>query len=303
MPPPMKKRKYSKSYSAASKIQRAFRARRFRTRMARRPVRYGKRVYRKRQYNQVPKTEKKLIGLVKVTNALPFASPGVSPSGAIYMKSYVLGTAPTGYASSITSLGGFNPAPGVGADQRIGAYVYFRNTILKIRIQMQFSNNTIPPNQFRMLVVKPRQKNVPAGQFDAPMDTLFMNNVGIAVGPATTGANAMTSFDYNSNLVNRRDWIVYRDYKFILSQPLRTDTDGGYSGYSGKYPVQKEFVINLPHFKNTRMGSANQPMDYDCHYSLWIFADALGGGTGGSVSPNPSTWNVDITGTTVFQDP
>jgi hypothetical protein len=250
--------------------------------------------------------EKKLLGLTEQNAVLPHVSPG---NDHMYMKAFTLGVTPNLWdqnvseSQRIVGLGGFAPAPGTGASQRIGSYVYYRNTYLNGRIQMQFQNNGLPPVKFRMLLIKARRATNPAGLSHHPYFSMFLDSVGQAVGPATTGATAMSTYEYITAIVNTRDWIVYSDQKFTLSHPLRTDSDGGYAGFHGKYPVDRYFRFNLKHFKKTRCGESNHPLDVDPHYCLIIFADSIGRGTSGSLSPPASSWNIDIRGATSFQDP
>ncbi len=244
------------------------------------------------------KFELKLLGTTDVNPDNIAGTPVVAPNnGDVYWKGYCLTDVPSAWTSGLVNLSGMNPAQGVTGNTRIGDYVYFRRTAIQMEIATQFSSSGKPPLQFRVVVAKALQSHVPAGSTDAPGNTLFLDNIGNAQGVLTTGSSAMTSFEYHNNLINKRDWIVYRDQKFTLSHPARSDSDGGYIGYSGKYPIKKNFRFNLNHFKKTRIGGANLPQDYDGHYLIMIFASNATADSG-----TPDQWKITMRGTTSYTD-
>jgi hypothetical protein len=82
----------------------------------------------------------------------------------------------------------------------------------------------------------------------------------------------MNTFEVMNNPLNRRDWVILKDHRFYLSQPVNIPAlDGGTGvGYNQKYPVRKNFRLDLPHYCKTRLSGAGNPVDYDAHYSLYI---------------------------------
>lgn len=244
------------------------------------------------------KFELKLLGTNDVNPDNSSGTPGATPNNTnVYWKGYCLTDVPTAWTSGLFNLSGMNPAQGVTGNTRIGDYVYFRRTAVQMEIATEFTNSGKPPLQFRVVVVKARQAHVPAGTTDAPGSTLFLDNIGNAQGITTSGSPTMTSFEFQNNLINKRDWIVYRDQKFTLSHPARSDSDGGFIGYSGKYPIKKNFRFNLNHFKKTRIGVSNLPSDYDGHYVIMIFASNATSEPG-----TPDQWKITMRGTTSYTD-
>lgn len=241
--------------------------------------------------------ETKLIQINDQNLTLPHATA----NSGVYYQSFVLGPKPSSWTdSNMVALGGTTIAPGLTPQNRVGKSVFFRQTIIKMQIEMDFVNTGYPPINFRLLVVKPRGYAIPAGKTDLPSTTLFMSQLGNNVGYLTTGTDAMSSFEYATNLLNKRDWIVYRDQKFTLSHPMRSDSDGGYVGYSGKYKIQKFFNIKLPHWKKTRMTTTdNLPEDFDASYLILVFAESAKGTTSSFL---PYNWCINMRGTTSFTD-
>lgn len=244
------------------------------------------------------KFENKLLGTTDVNPTAAEGTPTVCPNNNfVFNKAYVLTDVPAAWTSGLVNLSGMNPAPGITANQHVGSYVYFKRTAIQMEIATLFTSNSKPPLQFRVIVAKARMNRVPAGSTDAPGATLFLDNIGNAQGIATTGSNAMTSFEFHNNLINKRDWVVYRDNKFTLSHPLRTDSDGGFTGYSGKYPIKKNFRFNLNHYKKSRIGAGNLPQDYDGHYIIMIYAS-----NATADNTTPDDWRITMRGTTSYTD-
>lgn len=212
-----------------------------------------------------------------------------------YYRGFVLDEVPTGWDTNLVPLAGIQTALGVsGTGERVGNYIYFKKTHFTIQLDMNFITSARAPVEFRMVVCKSRQAVMPAGFTDVPQTTLFLNNSGSPVGYQTSG---LTGMDLMNQPLNKRDWVVYKDRRFTMSHPMRTDSDGGEVGYSGKYPNRKTLHINLPFWKKTRIGiSTNKPEDLDTHFLVYFFASAIGKDMGAD------SWEVSTRGTTSYND-
>lgn len=210
----------------------------------------------------------------------------------VYKKGFVLQNIPNLWDPTLYDMGGIDVASGVDGNQRVGNYVFYKKTTANFQIDMNFVTAARPPAEFRMIVCKAKQSAQPAGTTDLPQNSLFLNNVGAQIGYQTGG---VTGMDIMLQPLNRRDWVIFKDTKFTLSHPLRTDSDGGQVGYSGKYPCRKNVRLGLNHFKKSRL-VGDTPQDYDAHYLVYIFASAIG-------KDLPANgWEVSLRGTTSYSD-
>ncbi len=266
----------------------------------RRPARFNNswpRYKKNRRFaNSISKfSETKLIPCESFNNVQPTPNAGVETT----RVGFILQSVPTGWDPQLKNLGGIIVAPGVEGQQRVGNYVYYKKTHLTGRIDMTFTTTPKPPVQFRMVICKSRQSVMPAGRTELPGGSLFLKPDGARQGYLSTGSSAMVSLDYESAPLNKRDWVIYKDTRFILSHPMRPDSDGGNVGYSGKYPVRRNFTCNLNHYKKTRISAPpqNDPEDYDAHYLIYIFATSIG--DAGAVADQ---WTVSTRATTSYVD-
>lgn len=278
---PVKRRR---STMAAKTIQRAVRK-----------VMRRRRVIRRAR----PTIETKLLACNAInglaTNGTPISQTG--HGGNLWAWSGILQSVPSGWDSNMNNLGGIACAQGTGVNQHVGAYVYYKKTHLTFQIDMEFTATSRPPLQFRCIVAKARQKNTPSGSTLYPQNTLFLDSGGAPTGALVTGDLAMNTFEVMNQPLNKRDWIIRKDFRFTLSHPMNSDASGGQVGYSGKYPNRKNFMLDLGHYKKTRLSSgAGEPQDLDAHYFVYIFATAIGS------TVYPSEWNVYMRGTTSYTD-
>lgn len=221
--------------------------------------------------------------------------PGPIQTGALaFYKAFVMDTRPAAWDANIVELGGITHDQGTGGNQRVGNYVYFKKTHLSVQLDMNFASQPRPPCEFRCVVVKARQSVMPAGNTDNPATSLFLNNLGAPIGYTTAG---VTGMDVMLQPINKRDWVVAKDFRFTLSAPFKSDSDGGNVGYSGKYPNRKSFFLNLGYWKKTRMNAvSNTPEDLDPRYIVYIFASRIG------KDEQANLWEVSMRGTTSFND-
>lgn len=254
----------------------------------------------KKRYNKNRNLSKAIANLAE-TKLIPLTPTNEVPpinthTGSLTTyKGFVLDAKPASWDANLIELGGIQTALGVsGTGERVGNYIYFKKSHLSIQLDMNFIDSSRPPVEFRMVVCKARQAVMPAGFTDTPQGTLFLNNAGAPVGYQTSG---LTGMDLMNQPLNKRDWVVYKDRRFTCSHPLRTDSDGGHAGYSGKYPSRRTFHVNLPFWKKTRIStSTNKPEDLDTHFLVYFFASAIGKDMGADL------WEVSTRGTTSFND-
>lgn len=249
-------------------------------------------------YAGLPKSafqaEKKLVAMTKQNSKTTTAiQTGASAS----MVGFVLGSKPEQWTGNIHNLHGLTIPKGDDQDQRNGQYVFLSHSNIFFNLESATSSTTgnCPPCEFRVIVFRARRASNPAGIAYDPATTLFLDDLGNQYGHATTGIDGT---DLTRRLLNRRDWIIKTDRRFVLSRPMITDSDGGQVSYSGKYPVMKNYRFKLPFYKKTRYDASNLPQDTAYHWGVFVYCRALAkeSGTAGD-------WECNIRGNTVFLDP
>lgn len=173
-------------------------------------------------------------------------------------------------------------------------YINLKHSMLNVTINMQYGdNNWKPPTEFRMIVGMSRRKTLDSADI-SPYDNLFIDDNG-----ASLGAKDMNNQELMTRMLNRRQFSIMSDKKFILSSPFNVDSDGGYGGYSGKYPVMKNCRFKLPYGGKTFLfsdGSARVPRDTPYRYFMFLYA--------ASTWPDETAnnWEISSYGTTVYED-
>jgi len=229
-------------------------------------------------------SENKLIACAD-SNQLP---PTAIQTGAqAYFVAYNIGLAPTFTGSY--PLNGIQLQPGTSAGQRIGDYVYLQKTHLTLKLEM-INANTQTPTQFRMLVIKLRRYNNPAGVTSVPEESLFLEPDGTKFGHATAGK---TGLDLMMQPTNKRDWVILKDQKFTLQNYNNLNQA---TAIYNHYPCYKDIQLNLPYFKKTKYGSNALPIDMDYRYTIIFYAH--------NVSRETSSEDFEVTtrGTTSYKD-
>lgn len=207
--------------------------------------------------------------------------------------SFTIGTIPTTWSgiTGIHNLGGMSIPNGTGRAQRNGHYVYLEKTHL--RFELDF--NQLPsrcPVQVRMLVVKSNRRNNPVG-FSNPYDTtLFLNNLGNEFGHATVGVNGT---DLMVQPVNKKDWYVRMDRKFVMS-PVNDSDATNPSSNASRYAITKDFVMNLPYYKKVEFDSANLPQNLDFNWAIIFYTRPIG------KDQVADGLEINVRGSTIFKD-
>lgn len=239
-------------------------------------------------------TENKLVPVnpINESSGIPIQLGAIA-----YYKGFVLGGIPGGWDTSLENLGGTTIPQGTSDGQRIGDSVYLRKTHLMIEIEAQTAYQQCIPKEFRVVIVKSRQANVPAGLTVYPQNSLFLNNSGEAFGYATSGVNGS---DLMLQPINKRNWSVFMDRKFMLSNPVANQigdaVDSPFVNWTGKYPNQRRISVNLPFYAKTHYSSGGVPADLDTHYVVYVFAKGVG------KDYSADDWEVNIRGTTSYKD-
>lgn len=205
---------------------------------------------------------------------------------------YNLGTQAV-FSGAIT-VGGINMSQGTQENQRVGNYAYYKKTHLTLRIEMNAGNNA-PPIQFRVIVAKLRRYANPAGITPSFATSGFMEEDGTPFGHTSSNKSGL---DLMMQPLNRRQWVIYKDHKFVL-QPYNDLASGGTSIIYNNYPACKEMFLNLPHFKKTFFdgSTALTPNDLEFRYQVVIYGHSLG--RSGIVA---NSYECSLRGTTSFSD-
>jgi len=241
-------------------------------------------------------SELKINEMVPVNCDAPLPIVPAPGATAIYKAQYNIGPSISAW-SGFTPIQGTSFAQGTGANQRIGKYVYLKNSSVRVKIQM----NDVPqaqtnPTRFRVIVFKTRRNYVAGTTGGNPEDNLFLNPLGGEFGVNTLGLESM---DYESSLVNKKNYMVVKDQQFIL-QPITSQPVGqSIIANAGVYKNEKYLYFNLGHYKKVAMepGTNDNPADLNYQYAICILGTPVG-----SCRTPAKNWNVSIRGTTSCLD-
>ncbi len=256
------------------------------------------RYYHNRRYaRKISKfSESKLLPLTKVEEAAPFP---IAVGALAYYWAGCLNVQPTGWGvdpaaavpgTLLTNLSGIQLQRGVTAQERIGDYVYYKKTHCVMQVDMNATSSLQEPIEFRFIIAKSRGLANPAMTGYIPGTSLFLNEIGSAIGHQTGG---VTGTDLMLQPLNKRDWVIFRDQKFTLTSPQIVN--GG--GFNSKYPSRKNLVINLKHYAKAKISNVNnQPKNLDTTYVMYLYASAIG------KDRTASVFEVSLRGVTSYVD-
>lgn len=239
--------------------------------------------------NKVSETKYK-----KVTAKDEVAPSAIQAGALAHQVSFVLGGVPSVWGSDYTDIGGISIVQGAAESNRIGDYTYLKKTHLNLEIDMKDPtggvSNTTLPCEFRVVVFKARRQAMPAGTTRSPQNSLFLDEICNDFGHQTSGKNGT---DLMVQPLNKRHFTIYKDMKFMLSNPLNPSLG---SAYSGHYPCMKRITLNLPHYIKAHYEDSNLPTNYDYHFGVAIYARSLDKDT------KADNWEVNLRGTTTYSD-
>lgn len=286
------KRKFKSRLGASLKKRRTLRSR-----MGTKLARFAQSRFRYKKGRKFSKAAAS-VAETKLLSVNPYNEQGASAiqvgALAYYVGFYVGGTLPTGWDASLKPLGGILTAQGTSGANRIGNYIYLKQTHINLNIDMNFTSSQRPPSEFRMIVCKQNRATMPAGVAPVPQTSLFLNTTGGDMGYQTVGVRG---FDMMRQPLNKRDWYIKTDRHFTLTNPMKTGSDGSQVGYSGAYKSRKSLTINLPYFKKTHINLvSNVPDDLDYRWVIYFFANNIGS------DQTSAGWEVNLRGTTAFTD-
>lgn len=242
--------------------------------------------------------EQKLLACTAQNEVVPTAiNAGVGLN--TFVAQFCLNGVPSGWNLNTRSLGGMTIPVGPADSQRVGDYVYLKKTHLTFEIDAQpVSSTSNPvPIEFRMIVFKQRRSNMPTGKTVYPQDTLFIDEVGEPFGHANT---AKDGSDIMLQPLNKRDWVIFSDKRFKMSNPALYNENGASASWNwttSKYESTKRCVLTLPHFAKTHFDNVtNLPNSLDTFYGVFIYARPLG------KDYLANDWEVNCRGTTSYTD-
>lgn len=235
-------------------------------------------------------SENKLVPLTNFDEAVPTA---IQPLAFAYTKSFAIGALPTQWVGTpgISSVGGMTFPNGTGHAQRIGKYIYLQKTHFSMEIDTQVAENCVP-TEFRVVCFKARRSTNPMGISNNFGNSLFLKPDGGNFGHQTSGINGT---DLMMQPLNRKDWDVRKDTRFMLSHTALATSGPINSQSSGKYPIFKRMTFNLPYYSKTEIAN-DVPSDLDTSYVVAIFARSL------AKDNYANHWEVNTRGTTTYKD-
>lgn len=202
----------------------------------------------------------------------------------------VLGNVPTTWTGSWTSLQGMPIVQGTGSQQHIGEYIYLKRTTLNTIVDC---NTTLvggpsPPWEVRCIMFKANRKYAADGISKDPNRDLFLLPSGSSTGAGVTGQSGLSLFMHP---LNKRDFTIYKDFRFALQSPQAQGT----AQPSGVYKNSKQMRFNMPH--SIKAHIENQRItNYNPSFGLMFLYRPIG--HDGSASLPEVSWQ----GTTSYMD-
>lgn len=265
-----------KKARAASVIQKSWRRRKAR------PSRFpsGKKTYTQTRTvaRTLQNTAETKIQALTAKYAIEPSPVEVAPTtGPCFFTNYCLGTAPTGWngpsgAAAFNDLEGFTWAPGTGSSNRIGQYLYLKRTTLNLRVAMD-AQSRHGPVKFRVVVYKEKRNRYNTTANGNPCDDLFISQTGASVGVNTVSAVDARTLDFNTWLVNKRNYQVVKDFKFILANETLSAVGSTEPFNVNQHnSVEKMLQFSLGHYQKAKFDDSNTPQDQMYRYCVTIIS-------------------------------
>jgi len=266
-----------RSSTSTSKSKKTYRSAR-----TARPARFpsGKKTYEKsRSVSNLIKSisETKVKALTPANLVVPQAVEVAPTLGPCYFTNFCLGNAPAAWTgpsggASFTDLGGFEWPLGPGAAERNGQYMYLKRTRMNLRLAMN-AQSRVGAVKFRVVVYKEKRNRYNTAGNGNPNNDLFLDQSGNVVGVNTVATVNQRAIDFNTWLVNKRNYQVVHDSMCILA-PETLSYQGGVDprNISQSYPSEKMFNFNLGHYQKAKFGQDNLPEDQMYRYCMTIIS-------------------------------
>ncbi len=252
--------------------------------------------------------ETKYISLEKLRYETPkqiwsnslVASPTYVWGGVVGNKPSEWSSGLFGGSSQYTNLEGMLCPRGDGQGQRIGQSVFMKHTNIALNLSMNAQTDgsrDALPYRYRMIVFKPKQRVRTPGNPSDPTTDLFLDVQGNEFGHGQTDIEFM---DIWQSLLNKRDYTIVKDSKFMLTPPsYKSDLSSGVAHnvtHSGA--MSKDINIRVPYDKKTIYDNdTNLPDNLNTATGILIFAQCLG-----NPNENSELFSVSTQGNTVYQD-
>lgn len=195
--------------------------------------------------------------------------------------------------TDMTQLAGFECGWGNTPQDRNGDYIYLKKSHVSFQLDTIAAERVIPM-EYRFIMFKRRRNNNVVANLPNVQTELFVDTSGKSVGESTAGLRAQDIFLLP---VNKKSFVVYKDYKFRLSNAHEEGAVDG-SQTSCYYPTTRTIVCDCPHWKKTHYDNATRnPDDYDANWYFVIYARPIGYG-----GAQPIHWEVSSRGITTFND-
>ena len=202
--------------------------------------------------------------------------------GPCYYTNYILGESPSTYVGpagtqAFINLDGFRWLQGTQSQNRIGKYIYLKRTTMNLQIQMDPLSRH-GETKFRVIVYKSKRNAVIGTGGGNPMDNLFITHTGSTVGINNVAPIEARSMNFQTWLVNKRNYHIVKDFKFILAPQniaAQGSTDPFTINQSNK-PSEKNMTFSLGHYKKTDMSEDNTPTGLKlpilCNYYSYAYS-------------------------------
>lgn len=219
-------------------------------------------------------SETKIQALTPQNAIIPKAVEATG-TGPCYFTAYTLGTAPSGWngptgSGAFNDLNGFTWPLGNGPAERNGQYMYLKRTTVNLRVAMK-PQSRHGPVKFRLVVFKELRNRYNTTANGNPCDDLFIDQSGQVRGVNQSAPVAQRVMDFNTWLVNKRNYRVVKDFKFILqNESLSALGSTDPFNQNQHYPVEKNIRLSLGHYQKAKFDAGSTPTDQMYRYGMFL---------------------------------